>query len=196
MEAEIENGFAKVGDGEWIAAAGMPAAFKGTVSPLRPRRPGGVSFWRGVLHPDKSRLAFLSLQGTMWCAVKARPFLTRIDLGERVHILTEKLLLAPLASRRDSRLVRVIPFSFRGAFCVTALETGWVLTATASRVTKAVLGEDETLAVKPEAAVAWTGNAPTGFCPRLRARDLFLPRVPKCLALHFHGPSIVWFEGS
>lgn len=195
MEAEIENGFAKVGDGEWIAAAGAPAAFKGELSALPPRRPGGVSFWRGILHPDKRRLAFLSLRGTMWCAAKARPFLTRIDLGERVSVLTEKLLLAPLSARRGAQLVRVIPFSFRGAFCTTALETGWALAATASRTARAVLEEGETLTVRPEAAVAWTGGAPTGFCPRLRARDLFLPRAPKCLALHFHGPAIVWFEG-
>ena len=74
--------------------------------------------------------------------------------------------------------------------------SAWVVMATRSRTTRIALEEDESLGVRPEAAVAWTGARPSGFCPRLRLFDILLPRGPRDLLLHFHGPAIVWIEGS
>ena len=68
--------------------------------------------------------------------------------------------------------------------------------ATRSRTTRISLDEGESLGIRPEAAVAWTGPRPTGFCPRLRLLDVLLPRGPRDLLLHFHGPAIVWIDGS
>ena len=72
----------------------------------------------------------------------------------------------------------------------------WVVMATRSRTARIALADGESLGVRPEAAVAWTGARPTGFCPRLRLLDVLLPRGPRDLLLHFHGPAIVWVEGS
>lgn len=196
MEAELENGFAMVGDGGWFVAADQPAAILGTLVARRVPKVEGVSWWRRLFAPDARRMRCLELTGRMWCASAERPFLTRIDLGARVSVVTEKLLLAPASARKDGRLVKTVPFTLRGAVCTTDLEIGWALCATRSRVTKVVVKEGETLGVKPEAVVAWTGKPPTGFCPRLRVRDVLLPRAPKCLLLNFHGPAIVWLEGA
>ena len=68
--------------------------------------------------------------------------------------------------------------------------------ATRSRTARVALADGESLGVRPDAAVAWTGPRPTGFCPRLRLLDVLLPRGPRDLLLHFHGPAIVWIEGS
>lgn len=195
MEARIENGFALVESGEWMFAMRQPAAVKGTLLPRRPPRAEGP-WWRRLFHPDRRRFQFAELSGQMWCGGRETPFLTRLDLAERVTVVSEKLLLAPASARRGGALLRVVPFSFRGAVCTTALEGGWAVMATAGRTSRAVVAEGETLGVKPEAAVAWTGRPPTGFCPRLRVRDLVVPRAPKCLRLNFHGPCVVWFEGS
>lgn len=131
----------------------------------------------------------------MFFAAKSRPFLTRIDLGERVSVVADKILLAPMASKKGRRMVRVVPFSFKDAIRTYELEIGWVVMATSSRARRVVVEEGDTLSVAPSAAVAWTGNRPTGFCPRLRLRDLLLPRKPR-LRLNFHGPCIVWIEGA
>lgn len=133
--------------------------------------------------------------GLSYCASAARPFLTRIDLGEKVTIVADKLLVAPQAAKKKRRLVRVVPFSFKNALLTYEMEIGWAMMATASRVKQIVVAEGGTLAVRPEAVVAWTGNRPTGFCPRLRLIDLFLPRRAR-LMLNFHGPAIVWIEGA
>ena len=195
MEAQFENGFARVDGGEWLYGMSQPAAVAGTLVAKRLPRAEG-SWWRRLFHPDRRRLQCATLAGRMWCGSRARPFLTRIDLAERVTVVTEKLLLAPPSARRASSLLRVVPFSLRNAVCTTALEGGWAVAATQGRTMRVAVAEGETLGVKPEAAVAWTGRAPTGFCPRLRFRDLVLPRAPKCLRLNFHGPCVVWFEGS
>lgn len=68
--------------------------------------------------------------------------------------------------------------------------------ATASRTTRVAVPEGETLSVRPESAVAWTGQRPSGFCPKLGLLDLLLPRGPKNLLLRFHGPCLVWLEGA
>ena len=195
MEALFENGFACVDGGEWLYGMSQPAAVAGTLVAKRLPRAEGA-WWRRLFHPDRRRLQCAALAGRMWCGDRTRPFLTRIDLAERVTVVTEKLLLAPPSARRASSLLRTVPFSFRGAVCTTALEGGWAVTATQGRTSRVVVEEGGTLGVKPEAAVAWTGRPPTGYCPRLRFRDLVLPRAPKCLRLNFHGPCVVWFEGS
>ena len=125
----------------------------------------------------------------------SRPFLTRLDLGARMSVVAEKLLIAPKRSKVRGRLLRLVPFSFRNAIRTYELEGGWAVMATASRVRRILLAEGGTLTVAPTALVAYLGNRPTGFCPRLRLRDLFLPRVPR-LRLHFHGPATVWVEGA
>lgn len=132
--------------------------------------------------------------GKLWFAACDRPFLTRLDLGERVSVVASKLLVAPLSSRRKRRLLRLEPFSFRDAVRVFELEIGWAVMATSSRTMRLVAKEGDTLTVSPSSLVAWTGRRPTGFCPRLRLRDLLLPRKPRVL-WHFHGPCIVWIEG-
>lgn len=195
MEAVIENGFASVGTGEWIVARGEPAAVRGVFAAVSAPKVAGRGFWRRLFEPDRRQLEFLRLEGEMWCALAERPFLTRIDLGERVSVVTSKLLLAPSSARRAGTLVKTVPFSFRQAFASTELEIGWAIAATRSRVVKIVVKDGETLGVRPESVVAWTGPAPTGFCPKLRVRDLFLPRAPRTLVLDFHGPAIVWAEG-
>ena len=75
-------------------------------------------------------------------------------------------------------------------------DSAWVVMATRSRTTRIALADGESLGVRPEAAVAWTGERPTGFCPRLSLLDVLLPRGPRELLLHFHGPAIVWIEGA
>ncbi len=194
MEAQIENGFASVENGEWLFASKQPSAVAGTLVPKCPPRTEG-SWWRRLFQPDRRRLQFAELAGRMWCGDGKRPFVTRLDLADRVTVVTEKLLLAPIGSRKSGRLLRVVPFSFRGAICTTAMEGEWAVMSTAGRVARAVVKDGETLGVKPEAVVAWTGKPPTGFCPRLRVRDIFIPRAPKCMRLNFHGPCVVWFEG-
>ena len=72
----------------------------------------------------------------------------------------------------------------------------WVVMATASRTSRIAVGDGDTLSVRPEAVVAWTGERPTGFCPKLGIWDVLLPRGPKDLLFSFHGPCIVWIEGS
>lgn len=133
--------------------------------------------------------------GKLYCSSATRPFLTRIDLGEKVTIVAEKLLVAPLSAKKKRRLVRLVPFSFKNAILTYEMEIGWAMMASASRVKQLVLEDGETLTVRPEAVVAWTGNRPSGFCPRLKLRDLFLPRLAR-LMFNFHGPAIVWIEGS
>ena len=68
--------------------------------------------------------------------------------------------------------------------------------ATASRTTRVSVEDGATLSVRPAAAVAWTGNRPTGFVRRIGILDVLLPRAPRDLLLHFHGPCIVWVEGA
>ena len=131
-----------------------------------------------------------------WCSAAARPFLTRIDCGAPVAAVSDKVLVAPAAARAGARLLRVVPMSFARSIRTTEFSSEWVVMATRSRTARVVLAEEESLGVRPEAAVAWTGARPTGFCPRLRLLDVLLPRGPRDLLLHFHGPAIVWIEGA
>ena len=131
-----------------------------------------------------------------WCSASACPFLTRIDCGTPVTAVSDKVLVAPVAARSGARLLRVVPMSFARSLRTTEFTSEWVVMATRSRTVRVALADGESLGVRPDAAVAWTGARPTGFCPRLRLLDILLPRGPRDLLLHFHGPAIVWIEGS
>ena len=223
---ELSSGFAVVGPGAWLFGAAQPAAVRGTlrVRGLKgfvcPDR-GALS--RGELSAEKSHAESAantefkshaesaenaefkshaeSAEGTeqdarAWCAASACPFLTRIDCGVPVTAVSDKVLVAPAAARSGARLLRVVPMSFARSIRTTEFSSEWVVMATRSRTARVAFADGESLGVRPEAAVAWTGARPTGFCPRLRLLDVLLPRGPRDLLLHFHGPAIVWIEGS
>lgn len=185
----IENGFATVGEGTWLVGRGQPAVALGSVS---------VRGLRGFLVPDRNALREVRTERKLWLSSAVRPFLTHLTCTGRLTAVSAKVLAMPAAARARGRTVRVIPMSFRRAVTVTELKSDWAVMATRSRVMRIVLAEGETATVRAEAAVGWTGRDPTGFCPRLRLRDLLLPRragsVP--LALTFYGPQVVWAEGS
>jgi len=183
----IANGFAEVGAGTWLTGRGQPAAFFGTA--VRRRRTGW--FLR-----DRAALDLVETTGAAWCADAARPFLTHIPCAAPVTAVSARVLVAPAAARRGAELVKVIPMSARGALGVTRFEQAWLVTATVSRTARVVVADGDTLSVRPEAVVAWTGNRPTGFVRRLGLWDVLLPRAPRDLLLHFHGPCIVWIEGA
>lgn len=184
---KIECGFAEVGAGQWLMSRCQPAAFFGRA--VRRRRRG----WRVC---DRSRLDLVETTGAAKCADSSRPFLTHIPCAAPVFAVSDKVLVAGAAARRDARMVKAVPMSARNALCVTEFGGEWVVMATASRTTRVALGEDETMSVRPDAVVAWTGRAPTGFCPRLSIWDVLLPRGPRDLLLTFYGPGVVWIEGS
>lgn len=206
----IANGFAEVGAGTWLMGHGQPAAFFGAAA--RRRRTGW--FLR-----DRAALDLVETTGATWCADAARPFLTHIPCAAPITAVSAKVLVAPAAAHSGAELVKVIPMSARGALGVTHFgqpeegarrETGdeghvsslpshvqsnFVVMATASRTARVSVEDGETLSVRPAAVVAWTGNHPTGFVRRLGLWDVLLPRPPRDLLLHFHGPCIVWIEG-
>ena len=187
-EATIENGFAHVTDGTWLMGTHQPAACRGTI---RERRMGG---W---IVPDRTRLRCVELCGTASCSNAMRPFLTRIDCAEKLSVVSERILVAPASSRTGSQLVRILPMSFKHALSVTEFSNpGWAVTATASRVHRFVLAEDDILSVRAESVVAWAGKRPAGHCPKLTIRDMLVPqRRAKSLWLNFYGPGVVWAEG-
>ena len=145
-EATIESGFAHVTGGTWLLGVSQPAAYRGA---LRDRRMGG---W---IVPDRGRLRSVELSGTASCSDAKRPFLARIDCADTLSVVSERILVAPAASRTGSQLVRVVPMSFRHALAVTEFRNpGWAVTATASRVNRFVLEEGEVLSVRLESVVA------------------------------------------
>jgi hypothetical protein len=184
---DIANGFAAIGAGLWLLAPSQPAAFEGAMT--RRRRTG----WRV---PDRAALNLVELTGPAQCATAERPFLTHIPCAAPIHAVSAKILVAPASARRDARPVRVVPMSVRPAFCATELDSGWVVMATAARTARLQVAEGDTLSVRPGCVVAWSGPRPTGYCPRLGVWDLILPRAPRDLLLHFHGPCLVWIEGT
>jgi len=185
---EIENGLAKVASGEWLMASAQPVATRGTAA---------VRGQKGLFVPDRGVLRRVATSGEAWCGVASRPFLACLTAlpDENLSAVSAKVLLAPLAARTEAKVLRIVPMSFRAARCVTRFRRGWVVFATKSRVRRVAVADGETLNVRPEALVAWTGRDPTGSCPKLSVLDLFLPRGPKNLTYAFHGPSVVWFEG-
>lgn len=200
---KIENGFAEVGAGEWLVSRAQPAAYFGTLS--RRRR-------KGLVVRDRGHLDLVATTGAAKCADASRPFLTHIPCAAPIAAVSNKVLVAPAAARRAAELVRPVPMSLMRALCTTVFAQdpppadesaasrsagcAWVVMATASRTARIAVADGDTLTVRVESAVAWTGNRPTGFCPRLGVWDLLLPRGPRELSLHFHGPCVVWIEGS
>ena len=192
MVVELASGFAVVGAGAWLFGRAQPAAVRGAFS----RRS-----LRGFVCPDRAALSLVELAAgenapAAHCSAADRPFLTRIDCGAPVSAVSDKVLVAPAEARAGARLVKVVPMSLARSLRVTEFSSEWVVVATRSRTARVALADGESLGVRPEAAVAWTGARPTGFCPRLRLLDVLLPRGPRDLMLHFHGPAIVWVEGS
>ena len=202
----IEGGFAEVGAGAWLMSHGQPAAFFGRI--LRRRRAG----WRVR---DRAALNLVETTAVAKCADSSRPFLTHIPCAAPIYAVSCKVLVAPASARRDALTVKAIPLSMQRSLCATEFAQppeddsrieasgssgssakAWVVTATAGRTTRMQVADGETLSVRPEAVVAWTGKPPTGFCPKLRLWDVLLPRGPRDLLLTFYGPGIVWIEGS
>ncbi|MBP5227365.1 MAG: hypothetical protein J6336_08270 [Kiritimatiellae bacterium] len=184
---KLENGFAEVGAGAWLMGRAQPVAFFGSL--LRRRR-------KGFFLPDRSHLSLIETGRTAQCADADRPFLTHISCGVPVHAVSSKVLVAPAGAHAGTETIRAVPFSLMRAFTATLFSGEWVVLATAGRTSRVTVAEGDTLSVRPESVAAWTGNRPTGFCHRLGLSDILLPRGPKDLMLHFHGPCLVWFEGA
>ena len=185
--ARIDGGFAEVGAGSWLMGRGQPAAFLG--SAVRRRR-------KGFFLRDRTSLDLVETSASAKCSDARRPFLTHIPCAAEVSAVSGKVLVAPGSAWAGAQAVKVIPMSSKGSLCVTRFGEEWVVMATASRTSRIQVPDGDTLSVRPEAVVAWTGNSPTGFCPRLGLLDVLLPRGPKDLLLHFHGPCLVWIEGA
>jgi len=189
LEATIESGMAKVPAGKWLMSRLQPVASFGT---------SVVRSQRGLFVPDRAFALSVETSGAAWCSDSKRPFLTRLAAlpDTSLCVVSAKILVAPAGSRVKARNIKLIPLSFRRSTAVTEFRFGWTVVATASRTAHVAVGEGETLTVRPEALVAWIGRDPTGFCPKLSALDMILPRQPRNLAFSFHGPCDVWFEGS
>ena len=185
--ATIAGGFAEVDAGTWLACRGQPAAFLGDA--VRRRR-------KGFFLRDRASLDLVTTTGHAWCADASRPFLTHIPCAAPVSAVSSKVLIAPEAARSGAELVKVIPMSAKGSLVATRFEKEWVVMATASRATRIAVKDGDTLSVRPGAVVAWTGPRPTGYVRRLGIWDVLLPRSPRELVLHFHGPCVVWTEGA
>ena len=191
---EIASGFAEVGAGRWLMGRGQPAAFFGRAVRLRRK---------GWCVRDRSRLDLVETTASARCADSLRPFLTHIPCAAPVSAVSSKVLVAPESARRDAQTIKAVPMSVRSALCATLFaqaegEGGpaWVVMATAGRTSRVQLADGDTLSVRPEAVVAWTGKRPTGFCPRLSIWDVLLPRGPRDLLFTFYGPGVVWIEGA
>ena len=182
----IEGGFAEVDAGAWLMGRAQPAAFLGGA--VRRRR-------KGWLLRDRALLCLVETSGEAKCADSGRPFLTHIPCAAPVSAVSSKVLVAPAVAWKGAFALKPIPMSLRASLCVSEFGAEWIVTATAGRTLRIVVKDGDTLTVRPEALVAWTGNRPTGFCPKLGLWDILLPRGPKNLLLHFHGPSVVWVEG-
>jgi len=197
LVVKIEGGFAEVDAGLWLMGHGQPAAFFGKA--VHRRR-------KGWCVRDRSRLELVETTAAAKCADASRPFLTHIPCAAPVFAASGKVLVAPAAARRNAHVVKVVPMSARNALCVTEFGEqgtgdgepggGWVVMATAGRTARVALEDDQTISVRPEAVVAWTGKAPTGFCPKLSLWDILLPRGSRNLLFTFYGPGVVWVEGS
>jgi uncharacterized protein (AIM24 family) len=186
-EPLIENGFAVTGAGVWLIGRGQPAAACGKFT---------VKGLKGFIVPDRRFVYALESEDEAYLSSSERPFLTHITSVDALSIVSSKLLVAPSTARKGAKLLRVIPMSFREAIPVTRFGTGWAVLATASRVKRIVLKEDQVLCVKHGSVVAWTGKDPVGVAGRVKLRDLFIPKRKVSLSLDFYGPQVVWVEGS
>ena len=186
-EVTIENGFAEVGRGAWLMGRAQPVAFFGNAV---------IRHLKGLVVRDRSALLFVETTDKAKCADSAKPFLTHIPCVEKISAVSSKVLVAPAAARTGAENIKVIPLSFSRSIGVTKFSEGWVVTATAGRTNRIHVEDGETLSIRPEAVVAWTGNNPTAFVKKLSVLDILLPRGPRNMLLHFHGPCVVWSEGS
>lgn len=183
----IENGFVEVDAGSWLVSHGQPVAFFGKT--VRRRR-------KGWILPDRSNLDLVETSGMAKCADRSRPFLTHIPCAAPISAVSSKVLVAPAESRVGAQRVKLVPMSVIRSLCVTDFGSEWIVTATEGRTARIQVSEGDTLSVRPDAVVAWSGERPTGFCPKLGVFDVILPRTPRDLLLTFYGPAIVWVEGS
>ena len=110
MTVSIENGFAEVGAGAWLMSRGQPAAFFGEAE--RRRR-------KGLIVRDRGTLDLVETTARAKLADASRPFLTHIPCAEPIFAVSEKVLVAPAAARRDAQTIRLIPMSFKSSLCVT-----------------------------------------------------------------------------
>lgn len=186
-EPLIENGFASLKAGSWLIRRGQPAVACGKFS---------ITGIKGFFAPDRHYLCVLQSEQMTHLACSKQPFLTHLVSVGALSVLSEKLLVAPLAARTGAKLFRVIPFSGRKAFPVTRIDAEWAIIATASRLKRIVIAENEIVCVKRDAAVAWTGKDPTSVAGRIRMRDLLIPKQNVALSLNFYGPQIIWVEGT
>lgn len=189
MEAEISGGTARVGSGTWLASRFQPAAFTGE---------SRQSALKGFFVTDRPYLKSVTLNGDGWFSDSEKPFLTRIAAhGEDAfYAVSGKILLAPFSARSGSKQIRLVPFSPKGAICATVFSKEWVVLSTKSRLCKVSIDSGETLVARPETVAAWSGPMPSGFCPKISVIDMILPFIPASLALRFHGPCTIWFEGA
>ena len=188
-EAIIQSGFARVAAGEWLAGKAQPVAFGGVVN---------TSGLKGFVVPDRGAVKVVRAREGMLCADAEAPFLTRLTAlpDQSLMVVSSKVLVAPLESRTGARRVKLVPFSWNSAVTVTEFRMGWVVMATRSRTVQVTLAEGEVLTVRKESVVAWSGEDPRGYCPKIGILDLLLPRAPGNLAFTFRGPSSVWIEGA
>ena len=199
---KIDGGFAEVAAGAWLMGHGQPAAFFGAA--FRRRR-------KGFFLRDRSSLDLVETTGAAKCSDAGRPFLTHIPCAAPIFAVSSKVLVAPVSAWAGAETLKIVPMSLRNSICVTRFciaggerdageephgrENHWVVMATSSRTARVNVADGDTLSVRPGAVVAWTGNRPTGFCRKLGLWDILLPRGPKDILLHFHGPCVVWTEG-
>ena len=186
-EPKIENGFAVVEAGSWLVGRGQPSAALGDFS---------VESLTGFIVPDRRELFALKNADEAFLSSGERPFLSHLVSVEKLNVVSRKILVAPFETRKEAKLLKLIPFSFREVMPVTRFALGWVVTATKSRLRRIVLKDGDVLCVKRESAVAWTGKDPVGVAGRVKLRDFFLPKKTVSLALDFYGPQVVWVEGS
>ena len=158
----IDGGFARIGAGAWLMSRAQPAAFR--TSMRRMRRAG----W---MLRDRSHLELVETAGDAVCADSRRPFLTHIPCAAQISAVSEKVLVAPSAAWLGAETLRVIPMSASGALCVSTFAisgetqpsqpSSWVVMATASRTTRLVVEDGQSLSVRPDALVAWSGKRPS-----------------------------------
>lgn len=194
----IEQSFVCAPKGDWITRPGQPVATLGAPPESHPL-PGsqrGLRPLLGMRQPDCGHLCRVTLQDNGWFADARTPAVTRLFAHLPINVVTDKLLLAPEEIRESGFLKRLIPLTSFRAFCVTRLKGGWVVVGTTSPVTAITVAAGEILTVRPEAIVAWCGASPQRFCPKIRLRDVVLPRPSADLYLQFSGEATVWVEGA
>ena len=216
----IEGGFAEVDAGAWLMGRAQPAAFFGKA--VRRRRKGWVVRDRARLDlvetTGRARLACASrpFLTHIPCAAPISAVSDKVLVAPLSARRGDQTVKAVPMSAMRALVVTLFGLPPEEGAALTNERTNeqtdkqavamttqaepagsaWVVMATASRTARVSVADGETLSVRPEAVVAWTGPRPTGFCPKLGIWDILLPRGPKDLLFTFHGPSLVWIEGS